>query len=91
MDYKLTLLNKSNGSPLYLLIGPENLTKRSSNLKTIAQFIIDNFELEEVKINGEDENDLSAIVELEKVLQNLVFLLSQNPLDAEELILYFYF
>ncbi len=71
MDYKLTLLNKSNGSPLYLLIGPENLTKRSSNLKTIAQFIIDNFELEEVKINGEDENDLSAIVELEKVLQNL--------------------
>jgi len=63
-------LNKSNGSPLYLLIGPENLTKKSRNLETIAQFITDNFELEEIEIISENKSDLSPVIELKQILQN---------------------
>lgn len=72
MDYRLTLSNRSNGSPLYFLDGPYKLSKKSSKLKVIANFILENFELEEVEIVSSDDEAINqqAVADLWQVLKN---------------------
>ncbi|MCF7820171.1 MAG: hypothetical protein K9M44_01720 [Candidatus Pacebacteria bacterium] len=69
--YVFELEDKSNGSPLYFLHGPENLNKKSSKLEVIAKFIINNCELEETKITFFDQESYQAAEELKKVLANM--------------------